>query len=251
MVMGYMAPRTLLVVAPHSDLAIGTDIAAAASGELDTTGGLLTGDVSLARLTDAAQRQQWDMIYFGGHAGEDGWQLSGGEMLDINSMLSVVEIAGARWVFMNACETVWPGYHLMAAGIDAICVFRSPKDVQAGMVARSFFHHLRVSKDPWQAYILSRPRYGEVAYLYLPGRGLVVREKLENIERRLDRIAKDLEALLLLPARIEGLEDRQDNHVRDHGRSRWYENVWLMLVVNVVLMAAFLGAMFLMIRGMG
>jgi hypothetical protein len=122
--------------------------------DLDYQPRVLQGQVTDERLYDAARSGRYDVIHFACHGDPACLVLSGGIRLNANGVLQVARQAGAKIVFINACDSARIGQKLVNAGIPvAIATLDEVEDSIAKQTAAAFYTMLAQSNDVHAAYL--------------------------------------------------------------------------------------------------
>lgn len=187
-----MDDRSVLVMAPASNLKTTADIVAAANGmRVHVLDGLVSGREMLREIGAGG----YEVVYFGGHGDDDGLEASDGR-LDEEFLRQALRNASAgrlQIVVLNACNSISVAASLYRAGV-APRVIGWPGDASDGAAAawaKSFFRSLAMGADYWEAYASSvdvlraefpQQRPPEL----LNGRVSLLEQQVAEIRRQLD-----------------------------------------------------------------
>ncbi len=148
--------RVLFIAPSDSKLRVAPEIDALT--ELGFVTRSLEGEVTADRVFVAARNTYWDILHFACEADQSGVRLSNGELFDVDAILQVVRMAGAKLVFLNGCSTFTIGQILVDEHVSmVIAAMQDIKDDLAKQTSQAFYTHLARLRDPHAAYLEARP----------------------------------------------------------------------------------------------
>lgn len=162
--------KTVMLVAP--DFPDSGHPALDAIPEIDTlqklgfTPTILQGPVTADRLYSMAQSVQCEILHIvTGQIGDDTLLLSRGETLDVNGLLQIVRMTGAKCVFINACQSIYLAQVLVDNGIPVVIATTRPVlDSRAKRTAQAFYTMLAKTDDLHAAYVAAKGDDGLYAW---------------------------------------------------------------------------------------
>lgn len=207
---------------------------------------VLQGEVVADRIFTAVRNGQFAIMHFACHARPDGVILSKGTLFDIDSILQVARMAGARLVFLNGCSTAVIGQVLVDEGVPvAIVAMREIRDDLMKQTAQAFYKHLAATGNPHEAYSESKPA-SRGMYLWLADGGYQDL-MIEPVLKRLDAFEEVISANNRDHAEFRSITSRLSAVAEDISRQKqWF---LLVSVGTVVLMAAIQTVLLLVSRG--
>jgi hypothetical protein len=127
---------------------------------------ILQGPVTADRLYGMAQSVQCEILHFvTGQIGDDTLLLSRGETLDVNGLLQIVRMMGAKCVFINACHSIYLAQVLVDNGIPVVIATTRPVlDTRAKRTAQAFYTMLAKMDDLHAAYVAAKGDDGLYAW---------------------------------------------------------------------------------------
>lgn len=127
---------------------------------------ILQGPVTSDRLYSMAQSVQCEILHIiTGQIGDDTLLLSRGETLDVNGLLQIVRMTGAKCVFINACQSIYLAQVLVDNGIPVVIATTRPVlDTRAKRTAQAFYTMLAKTDDLHSAYVAAKGDDGLYAW---------------------------------------------------------------------------------------
>ncbi len=148
--------RVLFIAPSDSNLAIAPEIDSIS--ELGFNARSLQGEVTADRIFGAVRNARWDILHFACDADQAGVRLSNGELFDVDAILQVVRMAGAKLVFLNGCSTFTIGQTLVDEHVAmVVAAMQDIKDELAKQTSQAFYTHLARLHDPHAAYREAKP----------------------------------------------------------------------------------------------
>lgn len=157
---------TVLMIAPtRSDL---QNVPLEAAAVVNALGGqLVQGQVTERDVRDAASAGGFDGIWFATHADSNRVLLSGDEYLTEAALVAYVAASGARWCFLNTCQSINLGQRIIdETSADAICTITANPDPEAMRTGVLFSRQLALLGNVRGAYERSKPG-GNRLYVFL------------------------------------------------------------------------------------
>ncbi len=197
----------VLVIAPSSDLPN-------ADGETQRIinalrPDVLLGDVTLSDVLDKLQGTQYDVVWFLGHSGTDGLQLTDG-ILSPSHLAQILRQTPPALVVLNSCSSL----HMAMRVHDdvqcaVVCTVLDVPDLDAYITGASLANALAQGLDVSQAYQVSRPSANR-QYILLNGSvRLNGANELDDLKRLVARTAADLHGEIAGMARTTAAMQRQ------------------------------------------
>jgi len=241
----------ILIVAPfHEDLPNIPDEAASLRNAID--GRLVQGDVRERDIIDAIDDGPFDGIWFATHGDTTGVWLSGGERLDAHALSQYISSSGARWIFLNSCESASLVDTIRATTIaDVIATSSRILDATAWRTARLFAQALATTGNVRQALAKAAPD-GANAYRFWANRsgmgGTGVSDsqldaRLARLEAQMDRMEQTSQVRQEMLSRLERVVERLsyaiygDAASQQIGLLRWFRWGSLGTAFNTILLA--------------
>jgi len=156
---------SVLMIAPtRADL---PNVATEAAAVVNALGGrLVQGVVSEAMVRDAAAEGGFEGIWFATHTDCDRVLLSA-EILSEAAVVAYVAASGARWCFLNTCQSIGLGQRIIdETPADVICTVAANPDPDAMRTGVLFARQLANLHEARAAYERSKPG-GNRLYVYL------------------------------------------------------------------------------------
>lgn len=126
----------------------------------------LYGPVTAEDVYRAVTERTFDVLHFATHGGPDGVQLTGGALLDAETIAQFLRLRETRGVFFSACQTgALASYCVRHGATWAISSETDLPDAAAWKMAAAFYSHQRNghAKDFVGAYTLADSGDGEYA----------------------------------------------------------------------------------------
>jgi hypothetical protein len=186
-----MIDRSVLVLAPASELKNVAEIVAAANGmRVTVLDGLVSGREMLREI--ASGRHQ--VVFFAGHGDDSYLMMSDGRLAD-EYLRQALSNASVEIVVLNSCRSISAAAALYRAGVAPRVVGWPDVMSDAGAVAwaRAFFRSLALGADYWEAYAsaveLLRAQFAEDRPPEL------LNGRISLLETRVAAIQADLESM--------------------------------------------------------
>ena len=170
---------------------------------------VLLGTVTVSDVLDAVQLRQYDIVWFLGHSGADGLQLSDG-ILSPAHLAQILRQSPPSLVVLNSCSSLHTAMRVhddVQAAV--ICTVLDVPDVDAYITGASLANALAQGLDVSQAYQVSRPSANR-QYVLLNGNvRLNGANELDDLKRLVARTAADLHGEIAGMARTTAEMQRQ------------------------------------------
>lgn len=170
---------------------------------------VLLGDVTLSDVLDKLQGTQFDVVWFLGHSGTDGLQLTDG-ILSPSHLAQILRQTPPALVVLNSCSSL----HMAMRVHDdvqcaVVCTVLDVPDLDAYITGASLANALTQGLDISQAYQVSRPSANR-QYILLNGSvRLNGANELDDLKRLVARTAADLHGEIAGMARTTAAMQRQ------------------------------------------
>jgi hypothetical protein len=234
---------SVLMIAPtRSDL---PNVAIEAAAVVNALGGkLVQGQVTERDIRDAASAGEFSGIWFATHAGCDRVLLSGDEYLTEAALVAYVAASGARWCFLNTCQSINLGQRIIdETAADTICTIAANPDIEAMRTGVLFARQLALLGDTRAAYERSKPG-GNRLYVYLGNyrqRNMAIANRPElpaqdRLLTTMDELRKDISGVVtevaLLKAKTSAIEERLVR-IEQQLRTTVTWQSWLLLLIGM------------------
>jgi hypothetical protein len=159
--------RSVLLIAPDSDL----DNADAEQQRIINAlhPQVLIGTVTMSDVLDSVQADTFDVVWFLGHSGTDGIELSDG-VLSPSHLVQILRQSPPRLVVLNSCSSYFIANQLHDdLQCSIICTLLPVPDLDAYITGAMLAHALARGLDFWEAYRASKPSENRY-YMLLNGK---------------------------------------------------------------------------------
>lgn len=170
---------------------------------------VLLGEVTTTDVLDRIQAGTFDIVWFLGHSGPDGLQLSNG-ILSAVHLAQILRQCTPRLVVLNSCSSFAVANQLHDTLHCAIvCTVVDVADLDAYITGAALANALAQGMDIAAAYAASRPPSNRVYVLLNGSLSLNGADELDDLKRLVTRTAADLHAEIAGMARATAAMQRQ------------------------------------------
>jgi hypothetical protein len=129
---------------------------------------MLVGSLCTEPMISRATREEWDVVWWAGHLGENGFPIHE-KVLDVSAvvayMAAVCPVSDAVLIMLNTCSSLELAQHIVYdTYADAVCTISNVPDPTAMQIGIRFARSLAKTKSFEKAY----NQIGQEGYLYLP-----------------------------------------------------------------------------------
>lgn len=170
---------------------------------------VLLGEVTTTDVLDRIQAGTFDIVWFLGHSGPDGLQLSNG-ILSAAHLAQILRQCTPRLVVLNSCSSFAVANQLHDTLHCAIvCTVVDVADLDAYITGAALAHALAQGLDIAAAYAASRPPSNRVYVLLNGSLSLNGTDELDDLKRLVTRTAADLHGEIAGMARTTAAMQQQ------------------------------------------
>ena len=196
-----------LLIAPSSNLEHANDEIQRVINSLRPE--VLLGDVAATDVLDRIQADAFDIVWFLGHSGPEGLQLSNG-VLSASHLVQILRQCPPRLVVLNSCSSFAVANQLHdALNCAVICTVIDVADLDAYITGSALANALAQGKDIAAAYNNSRPPLNRTYVLLNGTLALNGANELDDLKRLVARTAADLHGEIAGMARTTAEMQRQ------------------------------------------
>lgn len=170
---------------------------------------VLLGDVTVSTVLDKVQSAQFDIVWFLGHSGPQGLQLTDG-VLSPSHLAQILRQTPPSLVVLNSCSSLHTAMRVHDdVQCAVVCTVLDIADLDAYITGASLANALAQGLDVSQAYQVSRPSANR-QYILLNGSvRLNGANELDDLKRLVTRTAADLHGEIVGMARTAAAMQQQ------------------------------------------
>lgn len=179
---------------------------------------VLLGTVTVSDVLDCVQSNDFDVVWFLGHSGPDGLQLSDGVLSPVH-LTQILRQCPPRLVVLNSCSSFAVANQLHdALQCAVICTVIDVADIDAYITGAALASALAQGKDISAAYAASRPPSNRVYVLLNGSLAMNGADDLDDLKRLVTRTSSDLHAEIAgmarataeMQRRLEAIQQEQE-----------------------------------------